>query len=340
MRIITDDKKHNRIHLVVDDADDIWDLQSVLEPGDLVKSSVERKINLGGSEEKTRIIKKKVMVVVRVEKITYDAELRVLGPIVEGPDDIPRGSMQSIGIIPTTELSITKEWTNYQRTRIHEATKARSNLLVVLFDREHALLLSVTGRGIETLLKIKGTVNKKGVDEKVKDTFWKEIVVHTQEYVQKTKPAGVVFGSPAFWHEYVKAHIPKELAHAVFTTISDVERTAIKELIQRPELVHLLKENRATIELHYVEEIMTALAHEKLAYGDKDVKEAIQEGNIKTLFLSEKRIHKERENEKFGTTEKILRAAELAGGTVHIITSHDACETLDGLGGLVALKRW
>ncbi|MBR9703037.1 pelota family protein, partial [Candidatus Woesearchaeota archaeon] len=266
----------------------------------------------------------------------------VLGPIVDGPDDMPRGNAHSFSLSPGTEITIHKnEWANYQRQRLEEATKTRRQVLIVLFDRERALFLAVSGRRVETLMKLKGDVSKKGLDEQTKSTFYQDIVKHTQEYWTRLKPAGIVYASPAFWHEYVKKQLPAELKkHIVFTTISDVDRTAVHELVKRPELQSVLKDNRATMELGYVDEIHAALAHDKLAYGDKDVVEAIANGNIKGVYVTETRIRKARDEEKFVELEKAMKAAEKAGGAVHIISSDEACRKLDGLGGFVALQRW
>lgn len=341
MRIIKHDQKQGVMTLLMENPDDLWDLHSVIDVGDEARTSTERKIKLGGSDEKTRVIKKRMTLTIRVEKTEYNTgELRLLGPIIDGPDNIPRGNAHSFSITTGTQLTIKKEWAHYQVARLKEATKQRNAVLVVLFDREKALFLNVTGRGIETLLTLKGKVMKKAVDEIVKSTFYQEIISHTQDYLQRLGGAGVVFASPAFFQDYIKKSVPPELAKkAVFTTISDVERTAVKELVKRPELQKLLKDNRTALELGYVEEIMTSLAHDRLAYGDEEVIATINEGNVKTVFLSEKRISDEREAGTFGKTEKLLRLAEQGKGAVHIISS-EAHTKIDGLGGLVVIKRW
>ncbi|MBR9702868.1 pelota family protein, partial [Candidatus Woesearchaeota archaeon] len=184
MRITKQDMKHGIIRLQLENPDDLWDIQSILEPGDEVRSSTERKIKLGGSDEKSRVIKKRVTLTIRAEKIDFSGEeVKVLGPIVDGPDDMPRGNAHSFSLSPGTEITIKKaEWANYQRQRLEEATKTRRQVLIVLFDRERALFLAVSGRRVETLMKLKGNVSKKGLDEQTKSTFYQDIVKHTQEY--------------------------------------------------------------------------------------------------------------------------------------------------------------
>ena len=340
MRIVKQDRKQGLIRLVVEDVDDLWDLQSVLEKGDLVTSSSERKINLGGSDEKARIIKRRVTLTINVDKVTFDQTLRVLGTITQGPDDIPKGSAHSFTLQEGVELSIKKEWSNYQLKRIKDATKPRNKLLVVLFDREQALFLAVTSQGVNELRAIKGLVSKKALDETVKNTFYQDIITNAQDLVDKEKPSALIFASPAFWLEYLKKILPDSLKKSVFTTISDVEKTAVRELLQRPELQSVIKDNRAAQELLYVEEALQALAHDKLAYGDKEVREVIEQANAKTVLVSESFVHKKREQDAFSQTEHLLRAAESNGAKVHILSSNEACEKIDGLTGFVVLMRW
>lgn len=342
MRITKKDLKHGILRLQPEDADDLWDLNSVIDTGDEVKSSTERKIKLGGSDEKSRVIKRRVTLTIKADKVSYDStEVRVMGPIIDGPDDMPRGSAHTLSITLGSEITIKKDWPRYQLQRLEDATKQKQTILVVLFDREQALFLNVTGRGVETLVKLKGDVAKKSLDESKKNTFYNELTKLIEEYEGRLKPAGIVLASPAFWQEYVKKHIPNALRKkTTFTTISDVERTAVKELVKRPELQSMLKNNRAALELGYVEEILLALAHDQLAYGDKDVREAINMGNAKAIFLTETRITKEREKEIFAQTERLLRAAESADAAVHIVSSEEAARKIDGLGGLVVLQRW
>jgi len=171
MRILKHDKKHGVVTVLVENPDDLWDLHSVVDVGDSARASTERKIKLGGSEEKSRVVRKKVTLTLTVEKAEYDSdELRLLGPITDGPDDIPRGNAHSFTIRVGDELTLQKEWANYQLDRLQEATKQRNAVLVILFDREKALFLNVTGRGVEELLELKGNVAKKDVD-RAQDLF-------------------------------------------------------------------------------------------------------------------------------------------------------------------------
>jgi len=278
MRLLKQDYKHGEVRLQIEDQDDLWYLSSVLEPGDRLKGSTERKIKLGGSEDKSKVIKRRVTLTIRVDKTDYTGEdLRALGSIIDGPDDMPRGSGHSFTLMAGDDVTIAKdEWPNYMRERLEESSKARRAVIAAMYDREQANVLLVTGRGVQELLTLKGDVSKKGLDDHKQGSFYAELVKELETLVQRYAPRAVILASPAFWQEYMKQHLTPALAKiSVFTTVSDSDKTAMKELLARPEVKSLLQDARATQELGYVEEIMSALSRDRLAYGDADVKEAL-----------------------------------------------------------------
>jgi stalled ribosome rescue protein Dom34 len=139
----------------------------------------------------------------------------------------------------------------------------------------------------------------------------------------------------------LQKELPPELKKVtVVTTISAVERTAIRELLARPEVAKLLAESSTMRELQLVEDALAALAKEKLAYGTKEVREAIETGNAAHVLLTENEIVKRRENGTFHKLEQLLKMGEQTKAAVHVLSSEEGQNKIDPLGGLVALKRW
>lgn len=332
--------KANKVKVSVENADDLWVLKGVIEPGNVVRGSTERKIKIGGTDEKAKVTRKRMFLTITVEKVEYDgSSLRVLGAIVDGPEDIARGEHHSFGLEPGEEIEIIREWPHYLLSKLNEATKEDSSLLVVLFDREEAKLYAVTRRGVEELTRLKGKVAKKDFESKV-ENFYKEIVQVVRDYDSRYKYAHIVAGAPAFWKEYLQKELPDDLKKkTVLTTISAVEKTAIRELLSRPEVAKLLRKSATMRELALVEDVMEALGNEKLAYGIKAVKEVVNLGNCSKVIVSEKTIANAREKED-RTIEKLLQTAEQTKGEVHVISDDDAMQRIDDLGGIVAVKRW
>lgn len=337
MRINKHDWKKGTVNVTVEGSDDIWTLSTVIEPGDTVSGSTERKIKLS----ETNVVRKRVTLTIDVEKSTYSGnELRVLGTITHSPEDVPHGEHHSFLLVPGTRITIEKSvWPRYQKTRLEEATKSDSKILILLFDREVARFFSVTKRGVENLARMKGSVQKKEYSQSQTTNFYKELVKKTLEYEKSYDH--IVAGAPAFWREYLEKELTPELKKkTVVTTISAVEKTAIRELLARPEVKKLLKESTTLKELSLVEEALSALGKNHLAYGLEEVKRVVDGGNVSTLLVTEGEIKKARKEEKGEELERLLLQCESSRGEVHILTAEEATGKIDGLGGVVAVKRW
>lgn len=346
MRISKQDLKAGIIRVKIENADDLWILRGVLQPGDEVGGSTERKIKIGNAkDEKSNVVRKRIRLRVKVEKVEYandGSSLRALGTISDGPEDVPRGEHHTFSLEPGVEVTIKKkEWPGYLIAKVKEATKEDASLLVLLFDREEAKLYKVTRRGVKEVQRLKGVVVKKELDNQKATNFYKELVVQLKEQLTHGTYHHIVAGAPAFWKEYLQKELPPELKKlTVMTTISAVERTAIRELLARPEVGKLLAESSTMRELQLVENALGALAKELLAYGDKEVAETILAGNAAHVLLTENEIVKRRENGSFHKLEELLKAGERTKATIHVLSSEEAQTKIDPLGGLVAIKRW
>ena len=348
MRILKHDWKEGAVSVAVESPDDLWTLKTVIQAGDSIRGSTERKVKMGGGrDDAAAVARKRMTLTVKAEKVEYSPDgssLRVLGVITDGPDDVPRGEHHSFSLEEGVHVTLTKDsWPRYLIDKLEAATKVDAAILVLLFDREEAKLFSVTKRGVRELSHLKGDVAKKGVDEKKAANFFQEMVRELQTHDERGSYPHVVAGAPAFWREYVEKELPPSLKQkTVMTTISAVEKTAIRELLARPEVAKLLRESSTLREMALVEQVLEALAKGKLAYGMKEVEDAVGQGNVAALIVTENAIAKARvagEGEA-KRLEALLTACEAARGEVHILGSDEAMPKVDGLGGAVALKRW
>ncbi len=346
MRIIKQDLKGGTVRVRIESADDLWTLKGAIAPGDTARGSTERKLRIGDAKEgKAATVRKRVTLTLAVEKVAYapdGSSLRVLGAITDGPDDVPRGDHHSLVLEPGEEVTIGKrEWPGYLLAKLRDATREDAALLVLLFDREEAKLYGVTRRGVAELARIKGKVAKKDLETKGTADFYKEIVALLTEHDGRGRYAHIVAGAPAFWKEYLQKELPPGLRKkTVLTTISAVERTAIRELLARPEVAKLLRESSTMRELALVEETLAALGKERLAYGDAELREAVETGNAAKVIVTEAEIAQRREADTFHWLEGLLRTAEAARAEVHVLASEEAQRKLEGLGGVVAIRRW
>lgn len=341
MRIITQSK--DTITLQAETADDLWELSHIIEGGDVIKGKVERKIVIGDkTSEKARIERKTITLSIEVTKVDWQEEqLRILGTVREGTDDVAKGSHQSITVSAGTIIDITKAWAAFQKERLREATDKNTHaILLVLFDREEALFVLLRSRGYVVLSTLKGIVAKKAMKTEAKD-FYKDIVASMQHYAAKHEINTIVIASPAFWNEYLLKEVPGDLRKLIVSvTCSSVDEQAILEVLRRPELKRVLEKDRTARETSLLAELKEHLAHRQAAYALPAVQDAIRTGNARTVLVTSTFLKKHKQQGSYASIAAALRAAEGMSANVHVLTTEDACKMLDGLGGIACLLRW
>lgn len=346
MKLLHRNAKQGTAKVLTETADDLWYLYTLLDPGDICTGRSEYKMKLSAAGEKTKVARKNVWAGIRVEKTEFDqstGSLRLTGKVVGGSEELPRGEYHSLSVEPGYDLEIWKEhWLSYHEEKLDEAVHA-SNMqtLLVLFDREQALFAMLKPDGHDVLLEMKGDVPKKGLDEQKTRSFYHDIIEKLKDYQKRHKLERIVAASPAFWKEYLKKEMPPDLEKTtIFATVSAVDESAIKELLQRPEVQQAIASERTAKEASLLEEMMAALAEDKLAYGQEDIRQAITNGNIKILAVTENEIRAARAEDRFDILERLMRSAEDISAKVHLLSTQDAMRKLDSLGGVAGLKRW
>lgn len=338
--------KEGEVKVRVENVDDLWYLSTVIDEGDTVKAETERKIKIGdASSENTRVVRKKMYLALTVEKIEFansTNQLRILGTIVDGPDDIPRGAHHSFGVEVNDELRIVKEqWLSFQLDKLSEAEEASPKILIVVFDREEALFGVLKTQGFEVVGNLKGDVAKKDVDEKKQGNFYKEIASQLEDLAKRHQISQIIAGSQGFWKDYLEKEIPSLLKDKVtYATCSDVSAQAINELLKRPELKTVLEKDRSAKEDCVVEKVLQAVAKEKACYGMRYLLEKAKTGSILDLVVSSTLIQKSREKGLFKEVESMMRSAEKTGAKVHIVSTDGATKRIDALGGCAGVLRW
>jgi len=336
--------------VAVENLDDLWYLSSIIDPGDIVEGKTERKIKIGESGDRNqKVIKKIVFLKIAIENIEfhqYASILRVSGKIVDGPEDIARGSYHTFNVEPNTTIKIIKEeWLRFQSEKLKEACeKATPKVLICLFDREDCYIAVLTKQGYKILTNLKGNVAKKQETKSMTTNFYTEILDSLKEYDSRYSASNIILASPAFWKEdFLKNVKDQDIKKKfVLATASSVDEKAINEVLKRPETQTVLKSDRVAKELKLVEQLLDEISKEGLAvYGIKETKTAIDAGAVKILLVTDHIIQKLRLQQKFNSLNKLMKNADKVGADIVIISSdHDAGKKLDGLGGIGSILRY
>lgn len=332
MKIVSIDGKQTEAVLQVQSAEDLWRLSSVLEPGDRVTSKTERKVKV----TEDAVTRKIITLCIEVERVELQGDaLRISGKTTEGLDDVPKGSYHTITISPHDSIKLHKEFQSWQVEKLKEADT--HPILILLMDREEAVF-AVLRREPEILSTIKGVVQKKGIDGG--SPYWEELAKQLAEYNERIRPLHIIVASPAFFKEYVINILPEELKRkTVGATISATGAAALSELIRRPEVRAVLKEERYSQESALIDQIMEAIHQDKAAWGIADVEENATNGALGIVVVTMNLIQKTRAEGTYEKLAHVLKLAENTKSAVHMLET-SASEQIDKLGGIAGVKRW
>lgn len=347
MQLLQTDLKKGIVTLRITDKDDLWYLSHIIELGDRIAGETTRKVKIGEGDNAT-VTKRTICITIEAETIelTETADvLRINGKIKDGPEDIPKESYHALELEENTEWTITKkQWLEYQKQKLLEATEKKYTYLFCIFDREEAILAITKKSSYETLVHLRGDVTKKYPGQESKKDFYQEIITLLKEYAQRYQPEQIIIASPAFYKEDLVQKIPdSELKKKIaLATCSDVSEAAFDEVLRRPELTSILKNNRAKADQAMIEELLHEISTQGLAaYGWEEIQALATTGIIKTLLLTDNFIAQHKKAGNFTIVDSLLKTIDVLQGKIHLLSSdNESGKRLDGLGGIAALLRY
>lgn len=341
MKIVHKNLKSGEVKLQPESAEDLWILSQLIDAGDFIKGQTLRKIKVS---EEADALKRPVFMSIVVERVEFGEALRASGKIVDGPDDVPRGSYHTFSIEPGTVFTLVKkEWFKYQLSRLEESVEKIAKVLICVFDREDAFFALLKRSGADLLLHIQGDVEKKRVQTKIKSPFYEAVIKQLEVYNDRFKLDFIILASPAFWREDLLKVLKNENLRKkiIQATCSSADERAIDEVLKRDEVKSALSKERTLRELSLVEEVLSAIAKKSaVAYGFKNVKFAVEAGAVSTLLVTDSLIQKLRQNSDFAELDQLMRSVDKTGTVVIISSTHEGGKKIDGLGGIAALLRY
>lgn len=349
MKIIYFDKNKGLAKIKITSLDDLWHLSKIIEPGDFVAGKIERKVKIGGIEEKARIGRKVFFAKIIVEKVKYEANiLRLLGKIVEGSEELPIGASHTLDICVGSELKIEKKWRAYQITRLKEAEAASvaPRALLCVLDDEQANLGLLTQSGLQHIGSMQLRLVKKRLKEPQEKEKLGKLAAELIRLIEEKQPDALILASPLFWKDellkLLKNKMPELAKNCYLENVSTGSARGLTELLSRGVAEQVLKQSRLQKEFKLVERLLAEIAKGGLAeYGFKHVKHAVESGAVKILLLTDKLIAEARERGTNKELEQLIDAVESARGEVYILDSrNEPGQRLDGLGGIGAILRF
>ncbi len=348
MKIISSDYKKGFVKLLITSNEDLWELYKIINPKDLVVSKTTRLVKKEDSKEGKR---KPMTLKIMVEKTAWTGnELRVLGVIVEGPEDVPKGAHHSITLTLGSQLKLIKErWNPYERSVINRSTKTEEKAIIITLldskDNHHAVLKGLKIKHISSESSRLPRKDMPNYDLELRK-FYDKTINQSINLMNAYKAEAIIFAGPGFAPEEIKKRMeethPELLKKCYFTKASSVSKPGVNELIKGGFIKKIRKESRIAKETELLKEFFLRLRKEKLiSYGFKDVKYALENGAGNVLLLSEELIREYKLRKEFKKIEDLLYIAEQNKTKIEFISnSHELGKQFHKIGGIALLLRY
>ncbi len=345
MKVIFKDLKHGEIKIVPENLDDIWHLYNIIDKGDLVKAITYRTDEQKEDKIRSKKVEKKRMKLgIRVADVKFHEfsdRLRIHGTIEEGPQDL--GSFHTLNIDADKMEALTiikQEWRDYQLQRIDEAVKLRNQEIItfVSLDEDDATIAVLRQSGVQFITEISSKRSGKMFESKdTNPDFFGEIlsVVKTN----KKKDSTLVIVGPGFTKDHFlkfgKEKDSQLFEKCIVHGTGQPGMNGINEAIKTGIIEQITKENRVVYETNLIEKLFTEIKKDGLStYGKDEVKNALQNGAVDRLLITDTMIRKD-------LGEELLKLAKENKSEFTIInTMHEAGKKMEGIGGVGALLRF
>jgi len=346
MRVLYKDMKHGKIKLAPETLDDLWHMQYIVEPGDLVTAQTWRRERAEADKLRPeRLEKKPVTLSIRVESVEFHKfanVLRVLGKIEEGPDV---GKHHSLSVEPGFVFTLTKTWRPEHLERLREAVKAsrRPRVLLVALDDESAELGLVRQYGLEHV----GTIyyhragKRYASKEPGAQKFFHELAAAMDNVITRENVRAAIVAGPGFtkeeFHKFLREKYPELATKVRRDDISSGGRAGLYEIIRRGFVERVSAEDRLSFEMASVERLMAEIAGDGLAaYGKAEIERATSLGAVEKLLIADKVV----KGDEVWVRQLLEQVRRTRGEVVVVSTEHDAGRQLLSLGGAAALLRF
>ncbi|CAB49600.1 mRNA surveillance protein pelota [Pyrococcus abyssi] len=353
MEVLEEKPKEGKVKLKVETLDDLWHLYHVISPGDIVYAKTLRKqAQRSDSLRPEKVEAIPVFLGVRAEKINlhrFANQLRVTGPIVYASrDDVPLGKYHTIAVEPGMTITIQKErWRSHHVERIKEAVEAskRAKVMIVAMEDGEAEVAIVREYGLDFIASIRHNIGGKRYNVKREDEekkFFHDVAKTIKDLIERENVQKVIVAGPGFYKEnfygFLRENYPELAGKVVLDDTSMGGRVGVYEVIKRGTVDKVYTETRVAQEIKLVEKVIERIAKdEPVAYGLKDVEEAVNYGAVDTLLVLDELL---KGDDRERIEEIMEMARNLRANVVVVSSEHEGGDKLKALGGIAAILRF
>jgi protein pelota len=324
------------IRLLPESIDDLWHLQHLIAPGDLVFATTFRSVESATDKIRPEKVEKRpVRLGIRVEKVEFSehgVRLRITGIIEHGIDT---GAYHTINVETGYEISVIRQWRPLDLERIERAVKSSvfGVIHILTLEEGEAELFRLRQFGPESVITITAGSGKGGETE-TRTGFFDAVAKSIAEI-----SGPLVIAGPGFIKEdfvrYAKNKNSTPAGRAIVVETRRIGRGAVQDVIGAGTLEKLIGDLQLSREVRLMDEVLLRIAQDgAVAYGGQAVATAIGYGAVDEVLLADSLLRDQ-------TIVPLIENAERMQAKIVVLsTEFEPGERLVALGGIAALLRY
>ncbi len=321
-------KEKNGFTIIIESFEDLYYLDKIIEPEDLVGKVDFRTTSRGERGEK-----KKAYIKIRVKNVSLDLDnkqVRVLGEITEAPEDILKGHHSFVLTIEDKFDLYKSKIDELFRSIIKKLKSHKSfNVLGVVVDNKEATFGEIRRSSVKEIFTIKNKI-KKGVEDN--EIFYEEVADKIDEICDRYDI--VILAGPGFAKDEVMKKLKNCKAFVGDTSVTG--ETGLKEIVRRGLLSRALRESTIEEEISIIERFFEELKKQSglVTYGFDYVMRALDMGAVETLIIAYEYL-------KIKEVKEIFEKAEHTSARIIIVEDiNPYYNQIKSMGGVLAFLRY
>jgi protein pelota len=327
---------YGEIRLFPESIDDLWHLQHLISPGDLVFATTFRSVEaITDKIRPEKVEKRPVRLGIRIEKVEFSAHgvrLRLTGIIEHGVDT---GAHHTINVETGYEISVIRQWRPMDLERVERAVKASAYGVVHILSIEEgeAELFRLRQYGPESVITLSAGSGK-GSETDSRAGFFEQVLSPIAEITGPLIIAGPGFIKDDFL-KFAKNRAGPAMERVLVVETRRTGRGAVQEVIGKGALEKLIGDLQLLREVKLMDEVLLRISQEgAVAYGLAEVSDAVEYGAAEQVLLADTLLRDE-------NIRRLVERAEARRASIVVLSSaFEPGERLVALGGIAALLRY
>ena len=328
--------RYGEIRLLPESIDDLWHLQHLIAPGDLVFATTLRSVTaITDKIRPEKVEKRPVRLGVRVghaEFSVHAVRLRISGVIEHGVD---AGAHHTFNVDTGHEISVIRYWKQVDFERIDRAVKASvyGVIHILTIEEGEAELFRLRQYGPESVVTI--TMGSgKGAETNTRQAFFEQVLTSLANITGPVIIAGPGIVKDDFV-KFAKSHDSAIASRAVVVESRRIGRGAVQEVIGLGALEKLIGDLQLAREVKIMDEVLLRISKEgPVAYGMQEVADAIDLGAAEQVLITDTLL-------RDAAVMRLIEKAEGMRSSITVLSgSFEPGERLDALGGIAAVLRY